>query len=323
MPKLWAGVDIGGTNIVSGLLDDDGRLLAALKRPTEAARGSEAVMDRAADMIRELLRSEHADISSVAAAGVGAPGYVDPVTGTALRASNLNWSDVRVADGMSQRLSVPVFADNDVRMYVYGEAKAGAGQKYESVLGVTIGTGLAAAFVHQGKLFYGGRYKAGELGHVPMSEISYPCVCGLTGCLETVASGTGIVRQARNHLEARHRSLLQTVPAERLTPAEVSKAYDAGDRLAIEIMNRTGRLLGKGLAGAIALLSPEIVVIGGGVAAAGDRLIKPMKEAIRESVNEGQWSELTVSIAQNLEYSGIIGSVLFAKERLHSGLFRG
>lgn len=316
MAKRWIGVDIGGTNTVCGLLDDEGRLLAVLKRPTEAVQGSEAVLNKVAGMVSELLEAERVSVGDVAAAGIGAPGFVDPVTGTALNAGNLNWKNVPVASRLSKLLSMPVYADNDVRMYVYGEAMAGAGRHYRNVLGVTVGTGLAAAYVQDGKLFYGGRYMAGELGHILMNEISYPCVCGLTGCLETVASGTGIVRQARDHLRAGHRSVLRNIPLERITSADVSHAYDAGDPLAIEILHRTGRLLGKGLAGAITLFSPDIVVIGGGVAAAGDRLLKPMKEAIRTSVFEDQWASMAIAVASRLEHAGIIGSALYAKDRL-------
>ncbi len=318
MKRFLIGVDIGGTNIVCGLLNEEGRLLGTLKHPTEVSKGSEAVMDKVAGMIFQLLSSEQVDIRDVEAVGIGTPGYVDPVEGLSVYAGNLNWRDVPVAHGISNRVSLPVFVDNDVRMYVYGEAKVGAGKGFEHVLGITVGTGLAAAVVNQGRLYYGGHYMAGELGHIPMNEISYPCVCGLTGCLETIASATGIVRQVKDYLLAGRLSMLQDVPQDQLTAAEVSQAYDAGDKLAIEIMHRTGRLLGKGLVSAITLFSPEIVVIGGGVAAAGERFMKPMREEIRQSIYEGQWSHLTITTAVNPEYAGIIGSAMFAKERLHA-----
>jgi len=316
MAEYWIGVDIGGTNIVCGAVNDEGRLLAMLKRPTPVDQGSDAVMDRVAVMVQEMLRANQLDIHSVAGAGIGTPGHVDPIAGKVLQASNLNWRDVPIAAGLSSRLEIPVFADNDVRMYVYGEAKVGAGKHFANVLGITIGTGLAAAFVYQGQLLHGSQFLAGEIGHIPMNEISYPCVCGLTGCLETMASGTGIVRQARDYLQAGHPTLLRQIPSEQIASEEVSKACDAGDRLAIDIMNRTGRLLGKGLAAAITLFSPDVLVIGGGVAAAGDRLLQPMKEAIRELVYEGYWSHLTISVARHPELAGVMGSAIFAKERL-------
>lgn len=316
MKRLLIGVDIGGTNIVCGLLDEEGRLLNTLKRPTETVRGFEFVMDKVAAMIFDLLSSEQVDIHNVAAVGIGTPGYVDPIKGVSMYAGNLNWRSMPVADEVSKRVSLPVYVDNDVRMYVYGEAKTGAGKGFQTVLGITVGTGLAAAVVHQGQLYYGGNYMAGEVGHIPMNEISYPCVCGLTGCLETIASATGMVRQVKDYLLAGRSSLLRDVPPDQMSAAEVSKAYDAGDKLAIEIMNRTGRLLGKGLASAITLFSPEIVIIGGGVAAAGDRLLKPMREEIHRSIYEGLWSNLTIATAQHLEHAGIIGSAMYAKERL-------
>jgi glucokinase len=318
MKELLIGVDIGGTNIVCGLIDEEGRLLSTLKRPTETYMGFEFIMDKVAEMIFDLLSSEKVDIHDVVAVGIGTPGYVDPIKGVTKYAGNLKWRNVPVAEEVSKRVSMPVYVDNDVRMYVYGEAKAGAGKGFQTILGITVGTGLAAAVVHQGQLYYGGNYMAGEVGHIPMNEISYPCVCGLTGCLETIASATGIVRQVKDYLQAGRSSLLQDVPPDQMSSAHVSKAYDAGDKLAIEIMNKTGRLLGKGLASAITLFSPEIVVIGGGVAAAGDRFMNPMREEIRRSIYEGQWSNLTITTAQHLEYAGIIGSAMFAKERLRA-----
>ncbi|MCS7458852.1 ROK family protein [Paenibacillus doosanensis] len=314
------GMDIGGTNIVCGLVDEGGKLISKIKQPTEAHMGSGYVFDKISRMIQELLQTAQVESKDVAAIGVGTPGFIDPVRGITVFASNLQWTQVPTAEEIGKRTDIPTFIDNDVRMYVYGEAVAGAAKGYEHVLGITIGTGLAAAVVNNGELYYGGRYMAGELGHIPMPEIPYTCGCGLQGCLETLVSATGIARQAREQLEAGRASImndwLNGDPVDRITSADVSKAYDEGDPLAVEIMNHTGKLLGKGLAYAVSLYSPDIIVIGGGAALAGERLFAPMREQLQRSVYKGYWERLTIAPAQMIDDAGIVGSALAAGRRL-------
>ncbi|WP_079909935.1 ROK family protein [Paenibacillus sp. 32352] len=314
------GMDIGGTNIVCGLVDSDGKLLNKIKRPTEAGLGSGYVFDKISGMVNELLAAAGITHSDVSAIGVGTPGFIDPEKGITLFASNLKWTQVPTAEEIRRRTGIPTYIDNDVRMYVYGEAVAGAARGYDHVLGITIGTGLAAAVVNQGQLYYGSGYMAGELGHIPFPEIPYDCGCGLHGCLETVVSATGIARQAKDQLAAGRDSVMRewmdADPGSSLTAADVSKAYDAEDPLAVEIMNYTGRLLGKGLAAAVTLYSPDMIVIGGGAALAGERLFAPMREQLQNSVYSGYWERLTIAQAQMIDDAGIVGSAMAAGQRL-------
>ncbi|MBA4494680.1 ROK family protein [Paenactinomyces guangxiensis] len=316
------GVDLGGTNIVTGLLDREGNLKRTCKLPTEAHLGSSYVIEKIGKIIQSLLAEEQIDKSRVLAAGVGNPGFVDPVRGVSLFSANLGWKDVPVADKLRQQLEIPVFLDNDVRMYALGEALQGAGKGHDVVLGITLGTGIAAAIVDRGKLFYGGGYMAGEIGHIPMEGESTPCPCGVRGCLETVASATGIIRQVRAAIEGGRSSILQTwfesEDLSRITAADVTRAYDAGDPVAIEVLSHTGRLLGKGLSYAVSLLSPDAIVIGGGVAFAGERLFAPMKEELEHSVYHGYWERISIRTAELLDDAGVIGSALYAKQRMES-----
>ncbi|MDF2962344.1 MAG: hypothetical protein K0S39_4079 [Paenibacillus sp.] len=314
------GMDIGGTNIVCGVVDSNGKLLHKIKQPTETLKGSSYVFDKIGQMIEELLLQAGIDKSRVSAIGAGTPGFIDPVKGITVFAGNLRWTNVHTADEISQRTGLPVFIDNDVRMYVYGEAICGAARGYDHVLGITIGTGLAAAMINNGQLYYGSGFMAGELGHILMPEISYSCGCGMTGCLETAVSGTGIARQAREQMENGRASMMQEWFAgkslETLTAADVSKAFDAGDPLAVEVLTHTGMLLGKGLATAVTLYSPDIIVIGGGGALAGERLFKPMRDYLKQSVYSGYWDRLTIKTAEMLDDAGIVGSAMAARARL-------
>lgn len=316
--KVRIGVDVGGTNIVCGVVSAGGELIRKMKQPTEAARGSDYVLGKIAEMVRQAVRIEGLAMEDVECAGVGTPGLVDPSSGITVFAGNLGWSNVPVAAVLSRHLGIPVMVDNDVRMYVLGEAVRGAGRGFRHVLGLTVGTGLAAAFVEDGRLFYGSRSMAGELGHILFDDIPYACSCGMTGCLETVASATGLVRQAltrlRDGADSSLRSLLNAdgSAAEALTAAAIAEAYDAGDSLAAEIMHNTGVLLGKGLAHAITLFSPDCVVIGGGVAAAGERLLRPMKEQVRRSVLPQYTANMAIVTAELPDDAGVIGSSIYA-----------
>jgi glucokinase len=314
------GMDIGGTNVVCGLVEASGKLLHTIKKPTETGKGSDYVFDKIARMIQELLLKAGIEKSEVAVIGVGTPGFIDPLKGITLFAGNLRWKQVHTADEISRRTGLPVFIDNDVRMYVYGEAICGAARGYEHVLGITIGTGLAASMINNGQLYYGGGYMAGELGHILLPEIPYTCGCGMTGCLETAVSGTGIARQARDQIKNGRESVMKEWlngrSLEELSAADVSRAYDAADSLAIEVMNYTGTLLGKGLASAVTLYSPDVIVIGGGGAMAGERLLAPMREKLQQSVYSGYWDRLTIKTAELIDDAGIIGSAMCAKQRL-------
>jgi len=313
------GVDIGGTNTVVGILDPEHRVIGVERIPTLPDEGAEALFDRIAAAIRSLLERAgvgHLDYT----VGMGVPGFVDPDAGVALNSTNLRWVDVPVVQRMRDRLGVPVAIDNDVRMYVYGESLRGAGQGFRHVLGVTVGTGLAAAFVADGQVFYGGGKMAGELGHIPLESIPYACGCGLSGCLETVASATGIVRQARDAIlkERRPSVLSEWFPGPgllALTAKDVSRAYDAGDGVAVDVLHRTGELLGRGLAYAVTLYSPDVVVIGGGAAAAGERLLAPVRRAMERLLVRDYWERITVAPAALGDEAGIVGSALFGRAR--------
>ncbi|TVY00286.1 ROK family protein [Paenibacillus cremeus] len=319
--NYFVGVDIGGTNMVCGLTDAQGNTLKLAKIPTEAAQGSAHVIGRLGQAIRELVAEAGVTIEAV---GTGVPGFVDPERGLSVLAANLGWRNLPLADELSKELhGIPVFVNNDVRMYVYGETVAGAGRGFKHVLGITIGTGLAAAMINDGQLYYGAGGRAGELGHITLEEeIPYRCNCGLTGCLETVVSASGIARQAKEAIGRGEPTVLaERFPGDevaKLTAADVSKAYDQGDPVAQRIMEHTGRLLGKGLASAITLFSPEVIIIGGGGAQAGERLFKPMRAEMERTSLDFYWKSLKIKAAERLEDAGVVGSALYAMARLQS-----
>ncbi|MBD8498403.1 ROK family protein [Paenibacillus arenosi] len=314
--RYMVGIDLGGTNIVCGLVNEQYELIDKVKRPTETELGEEHVLQKMASMVDELLVKNGIERSSLIAVGAGCPGFIDPIRGMTLFAANLKWTDVEVSKRLGELVGVPVFIDNDVRMYVYGEAMSGAGRDGKVVLGVTIGTGMSAATVANGELYYGNRFMAGEIGHVAMDGETTPCGCGLIGCVETVVSATGLVRQAREALEAGRSSILrEAYEAGSLTAALISDAYDQGDELAQSIMQHTGTVLGKALAYAITAYSPDILVIGGGGSLAGERLFVPVRETLKRHVYHGYLEQLDIRQGELIDDGGVIGSAAFARTR--------
>jgi glucokinase len=315
----YIGVDIGGTNIVFGLVDDLNNCLLFKKIATEAQRGSIHIIQTIAAQILDL--AEHAG-EHVIAVGVGVPGFVDHENGISVKAVNLGWDNYPFVAELQKLIPMPIYINNDVRLYTYGEALVGAGKDYKNVLGVTLGTGIAAAMVNEGQLYYGSGNRAGELGHIFMAGNTYACNCGLIGCLETVASANGIARQAKDAINHGQTSILQMwFPENRIddiTALDVSNAYDQGDSLAIKIMEDTGIYLGKGLAYAVNFYSPDVIIIGGGAALAGERLLGPMKQQLQNTILPLYWKGLTVVEAQRIEDAGIIGSALYAKNQTPS-----
>jgi len=323
---VYVGIDVGGTNTGAGVVNAEGRLLATVKKRTETSDG-DALVRQLAEMVRELLtiRSAEAGFPSspetgtLRAVGVGIPGFLDARRGVVRHAANLPLRDYPLADRLGDQLGAPVILDNDVRMYAYGEAAVGAAAGYDDALVVTVGTGLACAVVHRGRLLTGGEL-AGEIGHVKVDGNEYACGCGMNGCLETLVSAGGIVRQAKELMRWKSSVLGEWFP-ERLqagrsmTAKDVAKAADLGDAVAAQVFERTGRALGSTLAVCAALLGTDVIVIGGGVSRAGERLLSPVRRALVERIHPLHTERVKVTAARWTDEAGVIGSALAAKAR--------
>jgi glucokinase len=321
----YVGLDVGGTHIVGGLLGEDGSLLYTLKIHTDASKGTEFLLDHMAELIRSLSEKQgRGDRSALKAVGIGIPGFIHPAQGLVKLAANLPLTNIRVADELRNRVGAPVYIHNDVKMIVFGEAIHGAGHDYDHVFGITLGTGLASAFVDHGKLLVGGGDLAGEIGHVRIDGIPYMCGCGMQGCLETIASATGIVRQAIDALEAGRSSVLgEWFPLDNraaITAKDVTRAYDAGDRVAIDILTHTGTILGKALAFATVLYSPDVIIVGGGVASAGERLLQPLRDTLLAHVHPFYRERIQVVTPALHDHAGVIGSAEYARMMLEHAM---
>ena len=263
------GIDVGGTTLKGGVCDRDAAIVHGERRPT-ARDDADALVDGivalAGDLAAEGRRRFEAD--GIAGVGLAVPGLVDETRGVALRAVNLPWRDLALAEVAGGRLGLPVLLCHDVRAAAVAEAALGAGREVDDFLFVAIGTGIGGAIVHGGQPFLGAHGRAGELGHVVVEPGGPRCACGASGCLEAIASAAAIERA--------YAAASGGCGGDGPSAREVAALVEADDPVAGKIWARAARALGAALADAVALLDPGLVVVGGGLAEAGAQLLDPV-----------------------------------------------
>ncbi|MFP4624158.1 MAG: ROK family protein [Gemmatimonadota bacterium] len=322
--KRWiVGVDLGGTNIVVGVLAVDGGngdVLALETRPTESSKGAKYVVDRIVHMVETAIQTvaaEHGGSKDdFAGIGIGSPGPLDRKTGTIINTPNLGWRNFPLRDLISNAVGLPAALDNDANCATYGEWWLGAGKNVDHLVGFTLGTGIGGGIVLNGRIFHGVNDVAGELGHMTIDSTGRRCNCGNYGCLEAYASGPAIALRAVEGIEAGAESVLPDLVngrLEDLTAATVYEGAVVGDAYANEVMAETARFLGTGIANIINILNPAMVVIAGGVTRAGDHLFVPLRAEVRRRAFKSAQEACRIVPAQLMGTAGVIGAVAMFK----------
>lgn len=278
------GMDIGGTNTVFGIVDQDGNVVCQDSVKTKAYPIIEDYVNAIGEKLDVLIESVGGK-DKINGMGVGAPNG-NYYTGNIEFAPNLSWKGiVPLAKLFGERIGVPCKLTNDANAAAIGEMTYGAAKGMKHFIMITLGTGVGSGIVIDGKLVYGHDGFAGELGHVIAVPDGRLCGCGRKGCLETYCSATGIVRTAKEVLTSSYDpSMLRNIPESELTSKDIFDCAMAGDAVAKDIFQKTGELLGKSLANFTAFSSPEAFIIFGGLAKAGDLIFKPVKEAMEENM---------------------------------------
>ncbi len=312
-----AGVDLGGTNIAFGVVSADGATrLPILSKPTEAKRGADRVLDNIVSGIDQIIDdacvatgATRADFLGV---GLGAPGPLDRARGVVVIAPNLGWHDYPLRDNVAARVALPVTLDNDANCATLGEWWLGAGRGAHNMIGITIGTGIGGGLILNGELYHGSSDVAGEVGHMTIETQGRRCSCGNYGCLEAYASGTAIAERAREALFHDGDSLMPMLvggdPAA-ITAQTVFAAAIRGDPLALEVVRETARFLGAGVANLLNAFNPEVVVLAGGVAAAGDNLFVPLLNEVRRRAFRPAWESVRIVPGELAGAAGVVGAV--------------
>mgnify|MGYP000888809986 CR=1 FL=1 len=278
------GIDIGGTNTVFGIVDARGSILATGSIKTQKYTEITDYVNALHEELSRLLAQENVT-DQIAGIGIGAPNG-NYFNGTIEFAPNLPWKGViPLAQMVREKFNIPVTITNDANAAAIGEMTYGAARGVKDFIMITLGTGVGSGIVINGQLVYGHDGFAGELGHVIVDRNGRACGCGRKGCLETYCSATGVARTAREFLVQRTEpSLLRNIPADEIQSKDVYDAAVKGDKLAQDIFEFTGRILGQALADFIAFSSPEAIVLFGGLAKSGDYIMKPIQKAIDENI---------------------------------------
>ncbi len=323
------GVDLGGTNIVAGAMTADGtRHLAMRSIPTNSFVGDEGVADRIVGLVEGVILDsmEQTDCArrDFIGIGVGAPGPLDRERGIVLVAPNLGWKDFPLAQRIQARLNLPTTLDNDANCATFGEWWQGAARGGRNVVGITIGTGIGGGLIINGALYHGSSDMAGEIGHTTIDLNGRHCKCGNYGCLEAYASAPAIATRAREVLVREEGE--SAIPAmvegnfDNITARVVYDAAKLGDPIASEIVKDTARYLGAGVANLLNIFNPDIVVLAGGVAEAGDALFVPLRAEVRRRAFSPAVNAMRIVPGELPGTAGVVGAVASFKQQHLGGV---
>lgn len=308
MSALSIGVDVGGTKVLGGVVDESGNILTRSRRDTPKAGGS-ALSDAIADVIKEL-----AGAHTVPTVGISAAGFVSSDRKTMLATPNISgWNGVDLQAEIGSRTDLHIIVENDANAAAWGEAKYGAGRNHNHLMMLTIGTGIGGGIVVNGEIYRGAFGTAAEFGHLRVVSEGHLCGCGARGCFEQYASGNALMRHTRESISATpdmaHNLLARgdgTIAG--LTGAHITDAAREGDAVALAAFNTTGQWLGAGIATLSVILDPAVVVIGGGVIDAGEILLAPTREALHRYMPfSGKHPAPTIIAAELGNDAGLVG----------------
>ena len=314
------GIDIGGTNSKVGVVDGAGNVLHRLTFPTEEHLGGKQLLGKMILAAEECLASGVAPREDFVGTGIGSPGIIDVEQGTVLDCPGKipGWTGTPVCQELLAAVGLPAWMDNDVKVIGLGEGWLGAGKDVRHFLCFALGTGIGGAVVIDGRVYQGAHYNAGLLGHIIVDREGYECICGNRGCLEAYASGRSIASRAVDHILRGVDTAIKELVGGDLNQVDarvVTEAAEAGDRIAQQVLNEAAHYLATAILTAVHILDPELVIIGGGVARAGQYLVRPVRELVQKYAWLPPGAIVEVVAAQLGDDAGILGGAKLAFDR--------
>ena len=308
----YVGIDLGGTGIKAGLVDEQGHILEKVSCPTKIERGHEAVIADMARLSYEVIEKAGKTLDDVKAIGIGLPGVLDPRTGRVPFCTNLGWHDVPVIQLMQKDIDKPIYVDNDATVACLAENVAGVSAGAKSSVFLTLGTGVGGGIVIGGKVYSGSHGVGSELGHMIVVVDGEQCTCGNRGCWERYASATALIRMGKEAAAAHPESVLAK-DVEGMNARMVIDAAREGDEAAMGVFDRYTTYLATGLVNIINFLDPEIIALGGGVSGAGEFLLKPVREKLAKMIFYKAMPYARVELATLGNDAGIIGAAMLGR----------
>ena len=316
----YVGVDIGGTNLKAGLVDENGVLLATQKMKVASIADDDGLAWTVASLVQELAHTVNISVSDVASVGVGVPGTVEIRSGSINYTCNLPLRNVPLRKLFHRYLSIPLYIENDANCAALAEFLVGAGRDSKRFVTITLGTGVGAVIVHNGKIYHGANGMAGEVGHMVIQRGGLPCPCGRHGCWEQYASATALKRMTAAALAAHPHSILAQVVAENEGRVSGQSAFIAarrGDPVGQQVCDEYVDYLACGVVNVVNIFQPDTLAIGGGVSnEAEEQLLLPVQQRVaRESIPCGRDRRTRIVKAELGNRAGIIGAALLGKNK--------
>lgn len=308
------GVDLGGTNIATGVVNEKNEIVGRGKVKTNAPRPAEAIFDSIKEAVDMAVVNAGINYSDVVSVGVGTPGSVNKDTGAIEFSNNLKFNNVPAKEMLEERLKKPVYLENDANAAALGEAVAGCGNGVKDFVAITLGTGVGSGIIINGKIHRGSNFCGGEMGHMVINVDGIPCNCGRKGCWEKYASATALVSQAVEAMQGNKASLLWQTCEGDLNKVEgktIFEALDMGDETAKQVVDKYLYYVAIGLANVINALQPEIVCVGGGISGQGEKILEPIRQIVKaERYSVYAEKQATILRATLGNDAGIIGAAL-------------
>lgn len=306
------GIDLGGTNIVAGVVDENYKIIATAKRKTNCPRPAEEIADDMAAVALEAVQNAGLKMEDIDSAGVGSPGSIDPVNGEIVYANNLNFYNVKMGAMLKERTGIDFYLENDANAAAYGEFIAGAGKGTNNFVMITLGTGVGGGVIIDGKIFAGSNYAGAELGHTVIAMDGEICSCGRLGCWEAYASATALIRQTKQAMLRYSNTIMWDMVNGDINAVSGLTAFDAmrkGDEIGKQVVDKYIYYLAVGIANNVNTFQPEILCIGGGVSKEGDNLIIPINKILEgENYARNLKKRVAIKAAQLGNDAGIIGA---------------
>ena len=307
--KYRIGIDLGGTFIKGGIVDSEGNLLVYNKTPTEVEKGENCITDNIATLCKTLIKQADLPLNAVVGVGMGVPGMIDSQKGVVIFSGNLHFTNYPIATALEARINLPVKIGNDANVATLGEMKFGSGKAYKNAVLLTLGTGVGGGVVINGKLLEGNRSAGAELGHLVIVSNGEKCTCGRKGCLEAYASASALIRDTKRAMNRDKTSKMWEIGSIENVTGKTAFDYMTKDASAKAVVENYIKKLGEGITDFANVFRPEAILLGGGVCAEGDKLVKPLQAFLDKHIFAGEKGPRVKILQATLgNLAGILGA---------------
>jgi glucokinase len=314
--KYYVGIDLGGTNIVAGVVDEEYNIIAKASTKTNCPRPEKEIADDMAKMALQAVKNANLTIDDIEWIGIGTPGIANSSTGIIEYSNNLGFKNTPMVKYIKETIDKPVFIENDANAAAYGEYVAGAAKGSKNAVCITLGTGVGGGIIIDGKIYSGSNFAGAEIGHTVIAVDGVQCSCGRKGCFEAYSSATGLIRMTKEAMAENPDSIMNKMAEEKgkVTARTSFDAMRAGDETAKKVVDKYIKYLAAGITNTINIFQPDVLCIGGGVCNEGDPLLLPVKALVKDEVytrNSEKNAEIVIAKLGN--DAGIIGAAFLGR----------